>query len=79
MPFWIQADANVEIGIFSVAGEKVRVLDQFQARAGVNEEFWDERNAGGSEAASGIYIARIRALSTGGESQSVFEKFSLLR
>ena len=79
LPYWVQVNSTVQIRIYTVAGEKVRDLNSFQALAGNNEEFWDKRNFGGRSMASGIFIVRFEATSVLGEIESAYEKCALVR
>jgi len=58
--FSIKDPANVELAIFNVQGAKVRTLVNQQLLPGVYSETWDGRNENGSQAASGVYLYRLR-------------------
>jgi len=78
LPYVLGCPSEVRIRIFDVAGERVRDLAPFAARAGANEEYWDETNDAGAEAASGVFIAHIVA--QGGSRQSdAWVKMAVLR
>jgi hypothetical protein len=73
-------DSQVQIQIFSISGEGVRVLGSFDAKAGNNEEFWDCKNSYGKTVANGVYIFRILATSkVSGASEKAFGKCAVLR
>jgi hypothetical protein len=70
IPYVLSRDAEVNIRVYTVAGETVRDLDPFDASQGANEEFWDERNHAGARVASGIFIGRIVARAAGQEREA---------
>jgi hypothetical protein len=78
LPYVLTCDADVSIRIYDVAGETVRDLDPFDGRTGANEEFWDERNNSGQQAASGVFIAHIIARALGTQADA-WMKLAVLR
>ena len=59
---WSMArDGAVTIHIVDVTGRRVRTLLDGQGPAGRNEARWDGRTADGTRAASGVYLALVRA------------------
>jgi len=72
--FHLGGDAQVEIGIFDVAGRRVRTLLQANMPAGEHVVSWDGRTDHSVRAAAGTYFARLEA---GGE--QVCEKIILLQ
>jgi len=59
--YTLETPVHATIRIYSVLGEEIRTLvDEFQP-AGTNSVVWDGRNAGGTQASSGVYLYRIEA------------------
>jgi hypothetical protein len=54
-------DAYVDIGIYNVAGQKVRTLISEEQDAGYKKVIWDSRDDSGKAVASGVYIYRMEA------------------
>ena len=59
--FYLPQPSEVEISIYGVLGRKVRTLTAVALSAGENELEWDGRGDDGEPAASGAYVAVIRA------------------
>jgi len=59
--FSLARKSVVTIDIFNILGEKIRELVREQLPAGTWTLFWDGRDEGGRDVASGIYLCRIRA------------------
>jgi hypothetical protein len=59
--FQIARDTQVDLEVFSSAGQKVATLVSQPLGAGTYRTTWDGRDTSGSPAASGIYIARLQA------------------
>ncbi len=57
-------NANIELNLFNLRGEKVATVVRKFATRGVYEFHWDGRNDGGEKAAFGVYFAQVGALST---------------
>ena len=74
LPYFVSVDSNVDIVIYSVAGEKVRSLNPVWTAAGYSERQWDMKNESGQRVASGTYIYKVRAESARGELESDFSK-----
>jgi flagellar hook assembly protein FlgD len=55
----VPQDSHVLIAIYSVEGERVRVLVDEQMPAGLHHVAWDGRDASGTGAAEGIYYCRM--------------------
>jgi len=53
--------SEVEIQIYNILGQKVRLLEDGHKSAGIHEITWDGNNDQGSPIASGIYLYRIKA------------------
>ena len=58
--FSIKDPAHVELAVFNVQGAKVRTLVNQELVPGVYSEIWDGRHENGSQAASGVYLYRLR-------------------
>lgn len=71
--------ADVEIRIFNVYGEQVRLITLPAQPAGYRSAVWDGRNASGRAAASGIYLVRIRMRSEDGNVFRARMKMTLLK
>jgi len=52
---------DVELNVFSAAGEKVRSLARGEHRGGEHRVRWDGRDGRGREVASGVYFYRLEA------------------
>jgi hypothetical protein len=78
LPYIVTTNAIVHIRVYDVSGETVRDLNPFSAKAGANEEFWDEKNSYGNNCASGIFIYQIQAVADGAVAQA-WEKLSIVR
>ena len=57
--FQLLKDAEVEINIFNILGQKVNTLEHAQLAAGNHLIHWDGRNKSGYRAPSGIYFVRM--------------------
>jgi flagellar hook assembly protein FlgD len=70
----LSREANVELVIYNVLGEKVRTLvDEHQA-AGMKKVSWDGKDDRGSEVSSGYYFYRLRA-----DEEAITKKMLLLK
>lgn len=80
LPFVLGTDANVDLQVWTVAGEPVRSWSlPGLLQAGAHETAWDLRNDSGQGVASGIFIYRIRARSPRGEIQQELAKCAVAR
>jgi hypothetical protein len=61
----------VSIGIFDVAGRRVRGFDTPNLAAGPAVQDWDGRDDRGTEVAGGVYFVRIRAQGWSGETKVI--------
>ena len=52
---------KVDLTIFNITGEKVKILLSDERKAGVHEVQWDARNDRGQKVASGLYILYMKA------------------
>ena len=79
LPYVLSTAADVDIKVYDIAGELVRVLDPVADPAGASEQFWDLKNSSGTKVASGVYLYKIRAVSGRGESKEVWSKCAVAR
>ena len=79
IPYFLSVDSQVEVQVWTVAGEPVRRLDIGWKWAGYREDFWDLKNEAGSRVGSGIFIYRVKATSAIGEVKQDFSKCAVLR
>ena len=56
-------ESNVELRIYDIMGREIKSLVNNSQTAGYKEVVWDGKNNNGEQAASGIYIYRIKAKS----------------
>ncbi|MCK5526888.1 MAG: hypothetical protein KAJ05_07040, partial [Candidatus Latescibacteria bacterium] len=64
IPFELARSGHVRLTIYNLAGQKVRTLLDKELAAGIGyTTFWDGKDEGGRDAASGVYVAEM----TGGE------------
>jgi flagellar hook assembly protein FlgD len=54
-------DCHVELTVYNLLGQKVKILVSDHQGAGYKTVYWDSRNDKGQEVASGIYVYRLRA------------------
>jgi flagellar hook assembly protein FlgD len=59
--FSISLPSDVSLGIYDLAGRKVRSLLEGHRGQGTNEISWDGKNDAGHAVASGVYFARLEA------------------
>ena len=59
--FSLPRKGKVELSIYNLLGQRVRVLMVESKPAGMYSAVWDGRDANGREVASGIYFYRLRA------------------
>ncbi|MGA9115310.1 MAG: immunoglobulin domain-containing protein [Bacteroidota bacterium] len=69
IPFGLPEPAHVELRIFNMLGQEVRLLADGPMPAGYHQTHWDGRNGRGQEASSGVYLC---AMTARGESGRVF-------
>ena len=53
--------ADIRLGVYDVAGRRVRVLESGRQAAGAHVVRWDGRNAAGVETSSGLYFVKLDA------------------
>ncbi len=61
--YGLPKDGDVEIAIYNVTGQRVRLLVSTEMKAGMHEVSWDGRNDAGHSLPSGIYFYRMRTSS----------------
>ena len=54
-------ESHVNIAVYNILGQGVRVLKDEVEEAGLKRVTWDGKNDEGSEVASGIYFYRVQA------------------
>lgn len=59
--YQIPFQSAVEVAVYNIVGEKIRVLVEENQAAGFYTLHWDGMTQSGDQAAAGIYIYRIRA------------------
>ena len=59
--FALPTNAEVELSIFNLAGQRVTTLVSGMRKAGTYTIRWDGRDNDGRELASGVYLYRLRA------------------
>jgi len=59
--FQLDEEIEVELSIYTLRGEKVRTLLSGIKRPGTHEVTWNGRDDEGMEAASGVYLYRLKA------------------
>ncbi len=74
----LKTDAEMEFIVFNVAGEVV-LRRKVAARAGVNLMDWIGANDAGARVASGIYLAKLTAVSTTLGQQSLWVRMAVAR
>jgi hypothetical protein len=74
IPFQLPTDAEVDLALFDIVGQRVATLVAGHRRAGLHRAVWDGRDQQDKPLASGVYIVR---LNTGGRVEH--RKLALLR
>ena len=59
--------AGVEVGVYSLSGERVRELESGTRAAGLHAAEWDGRDASGERVPPGLYLARVEVATSEGE------------
>lgn len=72
--YFVQADGTARLGIFDLAGRRIRSLLQATGHPGAGEIWWDGRDDLGRPVRSGIYLIRLQV----GDSMAT-QKVSLIR
>ena len=79
--FYIPNISDVSIKIYDMLGKEIAALVNNQTGAGYHIIYWNGKNKNGTQAASGIYLYRLTAVSSTG-SETVFvqtKKMNLLK
>ena len=53
--------SEVNLSVFNIMGQKVRILVEGRQSAGVHKVIWDGKNEKGKTVASGVYFYKLRA------------------
>jgi hypothetical protein len=61
--FQLPQRSQVTLTIYNIAGQKVRTLVDRRCEIGAHQIVWDGRNEAGQQIASGVYFARLQAVS----------------
>ncbi|MBQ39130.1 MAG: hypothetical protein CME04_22305, partial [Gemmatimonadaceae bacterium] len=77
--FQLATAAMVELSIFDVRGTQVAQLIRGDRPAGQHAVIWGGRDDGGREAASGVYLVRLRVRAAGGRVQDRTHRMTLIR
>ena len=56
----LPVNCHVKLTIYNILGQKVRTLIDKDQAVGCHSVFWDSKNSGGKEVASGIYLYRLQ-------------------
>ncbi len=76
--FILNADAEVKISVYTVAGRLIQTLENIAATPGFNQVPWDGLDADGDELANGVYLYRIVAKSVVDGEDVVIEQIEKL-
>jgi len=57
----IPSNANVNLVIYNIQGQKIRTLVSSEQKAGYYQVVWDGRNEMGQTVSSGLYLYRVQA------------------
>jgi hypothetical protein len=79
LPYRLGTDADVDVKVWTVAGEPVCEWPEGFKRMGLQEAFWDHKNAAGTKVGSGVFIYRIHARSPAGEEVQQLGKCAVRR
>jgi flagellar hook assembly protein FlgD len=76
----LNADGQVDLSIYDLSGQLVRVLQQGLRTAGTHKLVWDGNNAAGQSLASGVYLVRLRfGADTGTDTGTAVRKLTFLQ
>jgi len=70
--YQLPENSKVEISIYNVLGQKIRILVNTDMKAGYHSVKWNGRNDAGIIVASGLYIMRIRANNFGKTKKMIY-------
>ncbi|MCK6621212.1 MAG: hypothetical protein HUU32_17390 [Calditrichaceae bacterium] len=71
--FQVSGAGEVELTVFNILGQKVRMLLAGQLPAGLHQAQWDGRDESGNPAAGGVYLYRL-SVSAPAEAAGTFEQ-----
>jgi len=57
--FYLDGDASVDIEIFTIAGRKIKTIDNQILNPGYNQVFWDGRDGDGDVPSNGVYFYKL--------------------
>jgi hypothetical protein len=77
--YWLSVDALVQVKVYTVSGEVVRISGDIAGKKGYNEYFWDGLNITGRPVASGVFIYRVYASTPRNENASAFAKAACVK
>jgi hypothetical protein len=77
--FGLPEQATIQLSVFDVTGQRVRMLAQGNREAGSHSVLWDSRDEGGLQVASGVYFYRLEATVDGAQSYVRTQKMILVR
>ncbi len=59
IPFTLSVDGPVDLSVFDLAGQRLKILYSSWAAAGLHQVAWDGTNDAGLAVASGVYVVRL--------------------
>ncbi len=71
--FMMSEAAELNIGIYSLRGKKIRSIKTI-GKEGFNSIFWDGRDDQGSALANNTYFVKVKAMAPGGKTSELTEK-----
>lgn len=79
--FTIDADARVDIALYTITGERIAIVaeDSYRAAGTHSSDTWDGRNGAGLTVLPGTYFCRITARYTDGRTEELRRKVALVR
>lgn len=77
--YWISVAADINLKIYTVSGEVVVEKAGLKAYPGNNSFHWDGKNRSGRNAASGVFIYRIEAITATNEKAVVMGKVAAVK
>ena len=57
--FYLDGDAYIDIEIFTVAGRKIKTIDNQILHPGYNQVLWDGRDEDGDVPSNGVYFYKL--------------------
>ncbi|MCK5219388.1 hypothetical protein KAR10_07700, partial [bacterium] len=77
--YYLKSQACVKIGVLSLTGELVKVIEDGEKIIGVHETEWDGRNQNGHWVISGIYLLRIQLRYADGTKEQRISKIAVVK